>query len=114
MCVRFYQVWFGASDEKLDQSDPNYEAEVDTEIIGGALMAYTIITPLVSQHTGGFFSPKEGKIIILFFLPLCRSSWLTPSREPTESTAPPSTSSSASPAPSRSSHWEVRFEFKLI
>lgn len=67
MCVRFYQVWFGASDEKLDQSDPNYEAEVDTEIIGGALMAYTIITPLVSQHTGGFFSPKEGKIIILFF-----------------------------------------------
>ena len=33
-------------------------------------MAYTIITPLVSQHTGGFFSAKEGKILILFFATL--------------------------------------------
>ncbi len=40
-------MWLGASDLKLDQNDPNYEAEVDTEILGGALMAYTIISPMV-------------------------------------------------------------------
>lgn len=42
------QVFFGASDDILNAEDERWEAEVDAEIIGaGAVMAFTIITPLM-------------------------------------------------------------------
>ncbi len=41
------QVFWGASDMILHQDDPNYETEVDTEILGGAVVAFVIITPLM-------------------------------------------------------------------
>ena len=43
-----YQVFFGASDMQLDVEDVVYPQEVDTEMLGsGAVMAFTIITPLM-------------------------------------------------------------------
>lgn len=44
---RLVQVWFGANDQYLDQKDPIYEAEVDIEILGGCVMAFVIITPMI-------------------------------------------------------------------
>lgn len=42
------QVFFGASDAILNNQDPVYPMEVDAEIIGaGAVMAFTVITPLI-------------------------------------------------------------------
>jgi len=40
-------VFFGASDLNLDQNDVTYKTEIDTEFLGGALVAFTIISPLM-------------------------------------------------------------------
>ena len=40
-------MWFAATDGTLNSQDPTYETEVDAEILGGCVMAFTIITPLI-------------------------------------------------------------------
>ena len=40
-------MFFGAADQILDQEDNNYETEVDTELLGGVVMAYCVITPMI-------------------------------------------------------------------
>ena len=41
------QIWLGATDQYLDQKDPIYETEVDIEILGGCIMAFVVITPMI-------------------------------------------------------------------
>ena len=42
-----FQIFWGANDNILDQVDNNYETEVDTELLGGAVLAFTIISPML-------------------------------------------------------------------